>query len=72
MFQMKEHDKTSGKKKTLMKQTYQIKEFSAMVIKMLTNLGRRMDEHSENFNKETENIRKYQTEVTELGKKKQN
>ena len=28
-----------------------------MVIKMLTKLGRRMDEHSENFNKEMENIR---------------
>lgn len=25
-----------------------------MVIKMFTELGRRMDEHSENFNKETE------------------
>lgn len=25
------------------------KEFNVMVIKMLTNLGRRMDEHSENF-----------------------
>ena len=33
---------------------------------MLTKLGRRMDEHSENFNKEMENIRKYQMEVTEL------
>ena len=25
-----------------------------------------MNEHSENFNKERENIRKYQTEVTKL------
>ena len=25
-----------------------------------------MNEHSENFNKEIENIRKYQTEVTKL------
>ena len=33
---------------------------------MLAEL-RRMDEHSDNFNKERENIRKYQTEViTEL------
>lgn len=39
------------------------KEFKVMVI---TNLGRRMDEHSENFNKEIENIRKYQIEVIEL------
>ena len=37
-----------------------------MVIKMLTKFRRRMNEHSENVNKETENIRKYQTEVTEL------
>ena len=33
-------------------------EFKVMVLKMLTELGRRMDEHSENFNKDTENIRK--------------
>ena len=37
-----------------------------MVIKMLTKLKRRMDEHSENVNKEIGNIRKYQIEVTEL------
>ena len=30
-----------------------------MVIKMLTKLGRRMDEHSKSLNKERENIRKY-------------
>ena len=36
-----------------------------MVIKN-TGLGRRMDEHSENFNKEVQNIRKYQIKVTEL------
>ena len=34
-----------------------------MVIKMLTELRRRMNEHNENFNKETENIRKNQTEI---------
>lgn len=38
-------------------------KFKVMVIKMLTNIGRRMNEHSENFNKEITNIRKYQTEV---------
>lgn len=37
-----------------------------MVIKMLTELGRRMNEHSENLNKKIENIRKVQTEVIEL------
>lgn len=42
------------------------KEFKVMVKKMLTELGRRIDEHNENFNKEMENIRNDQTEVTEL------
>lgn len=38
-----------------------------MIIKMPTKLGRIMNEHSKNFNKAIENIRKYQTEViTEL------
>ena len=38
------------------------KEFKVMVIKMLTDFERRMDEHSENVNK-IENIRKCQAEV---------
>ena len=33
---------------------------------MFTKLQRRMDEHREYFNKEMENIRKYQIEDTEL------
>ena len=33
---------------------------------MLTELERRMDEHSENFNKEIENIRNHQIVVTDL------
>ena len=37
-----------------------------MVINMLPELGRKMDEHSENFNKEIGNIIKYQIEVREL------
>lgn len=32
---------------------------------MLAKLRRRMNEHSENFDKEKENLRKYQTEATE-------
>ena len=36
-----------------------------MVIKILTKLGKRMDEHSENFKREMENIKKYQIEVTD-------
>jgi len=43
-----------------------VKEFKVMVIKMLTKLRRRMNEHSENCHKEIENIWKYQTEVIEL------
>ena len=42
------------------------KGFKILVIGMFTELG--MEEwmdHSNNFNKETENIRKYQIEVTE-------
>lgn len=42
------------------------KELKFMVIKMLTELGRRMDEHNVNFNKEMENIRKYHIEVMEV------
>ena len=46
----------------LLKQTSNLldKEFKEMVIKMLTKL-RRMEEHSEAFNKEVENIRKNQS-----------
>ena len=42
------------------------KEFKVMVIKVLTELRRKMDENSENFNKEIEDIRKFPIEVTEL------
>lgn len=44
------------------------KNFKVAVIKMLTELGRRMHKHSENFNEEIKNIRKYQTKVIELKK----
>lgn len=37
-----------------------------MAIKMITELGRSMNGQSGNFNKETENIRKYETKFTEL------
>lgn len=40
-------------------------EFTVKVIQMFTNLGRRLDD-CVNVNKEIENIRTYQTEVTEL------
>ena len=37
------------------------KVFKVMIIKMLTRLRRRIAEHCEIFNKELENIRKFQT-----------
>lgn len=40
------------------------KEFKVMLIKMLIRLGRRTNEHSENF-KENKNIRNYPIEVIE-------
>ena len=51
---MKEQDKTSREKN--LNETTELsnlpdKEFKVMVLKMLTELGRRMDRHSENFNK---------------------
>lgn len=42
------------------------KEFKVLVLKMLTELERCVNEYSENFNTERENIRNYQRIVTEL------
>ena len=42
------------------------KKFKVIIVKILTALEKRVDELSENFNKETENLKKYQTEMTEL------
>ena len=43
------------------------KGFKVIIIKMLNELETGVDKHSENFNKEMENIRRHQTEViTEL------
>ena len=39
------------------------KEFKVIIIKMLTKLRIRIEEHTENFNKELENIRKNQSEL---------
>lgn len=43
-----------------------VKEIEGTVITLFTKLGRRMDEHCENFNKEIKDIRKYKTEVSGL------
>lgn len=67
MFQIENHDKTSGKKRNETEITYlPNKEFKVMAIKMLSEHWRRMDKHSENFSKEVESIRKYQIQITEL------
>ena len=36
------------------------KEFKVMIIQIINELGRRMDEHSEKFNKKLENTKKSQ------------
>ena len=67
MFQMKEPDKTSGKDLNYMElSNVPDKEFQVIVVKMFTELGRRMDKYSENFRKETENIKKRLIVVTEM------
>lgn len=58
MFQMEEQDETLGKKtfnETEMSNLHD-KDFKVMVLKVLTKPGKRMDKHSENFNREIENI----------------
>ena len=69
MFQTKE-DKSSGKKTQNLNRmeisNLPDKVFKVMVIRLLTELGSKINEHSEKFNRERENIRKYQTKVTEL------
>ena len=39
------------------------KEFKTLVIRMLTEWGERIDEHSENFNRKLEHMKKNQSEV---------
>ena len=39
------------------------KKFKALIIKMLTKIGKRMDVHSESFKKELKNIKNTQTEM---------
>ena len=48
-----------GKKnlKQLMKKRSNLPDKEYKVLRMLTELGKRIDEHSENFNKELENIK---------------
>ena len=52
MFQTKEQDKTSQKElnEVNISKLFDT-DFKIMIIQMLTKLERRMDEHSQNFNK---------------------
>ena len=60
---MKEQEKTPEKNNTNEREINNLldKEFKALVIRMLTESGKRTDEHSENFNKELESIKNNQT-----------
>ena len=42
------------------------KEFKALVIRMLTELGKRIDEHNKTSNKELENMKKNQSELENI------
>ena len=58
-------EKLQEKKNYETKVIYVIKEYKVIIKKVLKE-GRKMDEHSENFNKEIVNIRRYQIIVTEV------
>ena len=60
MFQMREQDKTPEELSKVEISNLPNKEFKVMIIKMLKDLRRRMNENSEKFNKELENIKKNQ------------
>lgn len=64
---MKEQDKTLEKH---LNETNTSKlldsEFKITVTQMLSKLGRKMDKHSGDVNREMENVRKFQIYVTEL------
>ena len=64
LFQLKEQEKTPDKttNKTEINNLPD-KEFKALVIRILTELGKRIDEHSKNFSKELEYIKKNQSEL---------
>ena len=50
--QLKEPKKHSEKNNEIERNNLPDKEFKALVIKMFTELGKRIDVHSKNFNKE--------------------
>ena len=61
MFQMKEQGKNLEKTPNEAEiNNSPDKELKAIVVRMLTELGKRINEFSENFNKQVENIKKNQ------------
>lgn len=62
MFQIKEQDKIPEKNSSEMEiSNLPNKEFQAMVLIMLTELRKRIQEHSENFNKDLKDIKRNQS-----------
>ena len=62
MFQTKEQDKSSETDlKEMDISDLHNREFNITIIRMLTEVSGAIHEQSENFNKEIENIKKYQT-----------
>ena len=60
MFQTKEQDKSPETNLNKIEMSdLPDREFKIMVMKMFTEVRRAMSEQSENFNKQTENIKKY-------------
>ena len=58
-YQMKEQDKTPEKQLNEVEiGNLPEKEFRIMIVKMIQDLGKRIKEHNENFNKELDNIKK--------------
>ena len=67
MFQMKEQDKIPEEELSKVQvSNLPEKEFKLMIIKMLHEFRRRMDEHSVRFNKELQNIQKNQSELKNI------
>ena len=67
MFQMKEKDKTPEEELRKVEiSNSPDKEFKVLIIKMLNNLGRKMDEHSDKFNKELENTKMNQRDLKNI------
>ena len=62
LFQKQEQEKQ------LMKQinNLQEKKFKDLVIRMLIGIGKRIDEHSDNFNKELQNIKRKSNQIWRL------